>query len=319
MRPHRVARQRASCAAPALYSAMHRVARLFALLVLSGCRSAEPPRPSPAREPVTHTRYADLLAPPAAPADARIGYGDAPQQYGELRLPAGAGPHPVVVLVHGGCWRSAFDLRYAAPAAAALSRAGYATWLIEYRRIGDAGGWRGTFDDADAAVAFVARLAERHPVDPSRVVLAGHSAGGQLALYVAGRRRWQREGITVRGVVSLAGITDLAAYAAPSGCGSAVAPLLGEPADSAAARRALVSPIERGAVGVPVTMIHGADDPTVPPSQSRAFADAARAWGDTVTLRVVAGAGHFDVIDPTSPAWTEVLDAVARALGPRAP
>lgn len=285
---------------------------LSLFLLLAACRAAEPPRLA---EPSPHTAFAALLTLPSDPADARIAYGAAPQQFGELRIPAGNGPFPLVVLVHGGCWRSAFDLRHDAPAASALTRAGFATWLIEYRRLGDVGGgWPGTFDDVERAIAFVPQLAERHAVDRSRVVLVGHSAGGQLVLFAAGRRTPQREAMTIRGVVSLAGITDLRAYASSSGCGSAVAPLLGSPPDSAAARRALLSPMERGTVGVPLHLVHGDGDPIVPVAQSRAYADSARARGDAVTLSIVPGVGHFDMVDPRSRAWPVVVDAIRAML-----
>ena len=288
--------------------------RLLALsLLLATCRTAEPPRPP---EPPAHTPFGVLLTLPSDPADERTAYGAAAQQFGELRLPAGAGPFPLVVLVHGGCWRSAFDLVHAAPAASALTRAGFATWLIEYRRIGDPGGaWPGTFDDVERALDFVPRLAERHPVDRSRVVLVGHSAGGQLVLFAAGRRARSRDATGIRGVVSLAGITDLRAYASSSGCGSAVAPLLGSPPDSVAARRAVVSPMERGAVGVPLHLVHGDGDPIVPVAQSRAYADSARARGDAVTLSIVPGVGHFDLVDPRSRAWPVVVGAIRAMLG----
>lgn len=285
------------------------------LLLLASCRSAEPPR---AVDPPRHTTFAALLAAPADSPRVRLAYGDAPQQFGELRLPPGAGPFPLVVLVHGGCWRNAFDLRHGAPAASALARGGIATWLIEYRRLGDAGGgWPGTFDDVERAIAHVARLAERYPVDQSRVVLVGHSAGGQLVLFAAGRRTPQRDSVTIRGVVSLAGIADLRAFAAPTGCGSAVRPLLGTPVDSATARRALVSPAERGAIGVPLHLVHGEGDPIVPVAQSRSYAELARARGDAVVLSVVSGVGHFDFVDPRSPAWTVVVNAIRAVLGTR--
>jgi acetyl esterase/lipase len=289
---------------------------LLAVSLVAGCRHADVPGP-------THmTEFAALLAMPVSPADVRESYGSSPLAYGELRMPAGPGPFPLVVLVHGGCWRSAFDLPHDVPAATALTRAGLATWLIEYRRVGDTGGgWPGTFDDVEQAVAHVARLAERYPIDRSRIVLAGHSAGGQLALHVANRRAHApgvaaAESLTIRTVVSLAGITDLRGYSSPSGCGSAVVPLVGGAATDVPQRYAATSPIEQGRIGIPLRLVHGGSDAIVPVAAARAFAEAARARGDEVTLSVVPDAGHFDLVDPTSAAWRVVLQAIRGAVFP---
>ena len=178
---------------------------------------------TPAR-PATVT-WEQISRPPAAPADHRIQYGEHAFAFGELRLPRGSGPHPVVVVVHGGCWQSQYDLRYMSHLSAALSQAGIATWTLEYRRIGNAGGgWPGTFDDVARGTDYVRTLAQRFPLDLNRVVVAGHSAGGHLALWVAARRNLPRESplftanpLPLRGVVSLAGITDLRKYGAGTG------------------------------------------------------------------------------------------------------
>ena len=269
--------------------------------------------------------YAELTAAPVAPATARIAYGPGARQFGDLRLPNGHGPFPIVVLVHGGCWQAGYGLDYVAPAAAALTRLGVATWSIEYRRLGDpGGGWPGTFEDVARATSYVTQLAERFPLDPRHVVLAGHSAGGQLALWVAQRERRAigdapalPAAITIRGVIGLAGITDLRAYSAdPGSCNLSVAELLdGMPAERPD-RYAAASPIERLPLGVPSRMVHGASDPIVSVDQSRTFAERAKSAGDDAGLVVVPGAGHFDLVAPRSAAWPAVVDAV-RGLLPR--
>jgi len=273
--------------------------------------------------------YSELAGAPAAPADHRIAYGAEPLQFGELRLPAtGNALVPIVVLLHGGCWRSAYDLRHISPAAAAITSTGVATWTIEYRRLGDAvGGWPGTFHDVAQAVDHVRTLAGRFPVDTMRVVLAGHSAGGQLALWAASRRASDRANIPalsayplrVSGVISLAGITDLAAYgAAPGSCNSSVTPLLGGTPAEHPERYAAVSPIQRLPIGARVRLVHGAADPIVPVSQSQLFVDRARAAGEIdFDLEIVPDAGHFDLVAPQAEAWAAVLRAVRSLTGPR--
>ncbi|CAA9328891.1 MAG: hypothetical protein AVDCRST_MAG68-2386 [uncultured Gemmatimonadetes bacterium] len=255
-----------------------------------------------------------------APAGQRVAYGAGPLQFGELRLPDGGGPAPVVVLVHGGCWQNEYTLSHVAGAAEALRRAGFAVWALEYRRLGDpGGGWPGTFQDVARGVDHLRILAATAPrLDTTRVVLAGHSAGGQLALWAASRRAGDALGgafpLRAAGVVSLAGITDLRGYgAAPGGCNSSVHPLLGGTPAEHPDRYAAVSPIERVPLGVPVRLVHGARDPIVPVAQSRALLDRMRAAGESAELTVVEGAGHFDVIAPQSEAWKAVVSAV-RAL-----
>ena len=281
------------------------------LMLLAGCsRHASTPAAHP-------TEFAALLALPSSPPTARLAYGAGPQQFGELRLPAGEGPFPLVVLVHGGCWRSAFDLAHDAPLASALARAGLATWLIEYRRVGDAGGgWPGTFADVHDAVAYVAWLARHYPLDSTRVVLVGHSAGGELALHEGAARAATPDAPRVRAVVSLAGITDLRGYAAPTGCGSAVVPLMGGTADAVPDRYRAASPMDQPAAGLPVRLVHGAADPIVPLAQSQRYVAAAQARGGDASLTVVPAAGHFDLVDPTSAAWPTVRDVIRRASAP---
>jgi acetyl esterase/lipase len=284
--------------------------------------SAAAPVSAPASMPAPPITWSDLAALPVAPADARIAYGDDPLHFAELRLPPGAGPFPVAVLVHGGCWQAAYDVQHVSQLAAALAREGVATWTLEYRRLGDAGGgWPGTFDDVARGIDALRPAAAQHPLDTSRVVLVGHSAGGQLALWAAGPRAAagtvpRGPALRARGVVSLAGITDLRAYgAAPGGCNASVTPLLGGTPAEVGPRYDLVSPVSLVPLGVPVRLVHGALDRTVPPEQSRDFAERATAAGDDARLLLVDGAAHFDVVAASSAAWPTVLGAVRELLG----
>jgi len=271
---------------------------------------------STAQPPRSRT-FNEVAAMPSRPADARLTYGSAPEQFGELRLPAGPGPHPVIVLIHGGCWRAEYDIAHIAPLATGLRDDGFAVWAIEYRRVGSpGGGWPGTFLDVGAAIDHLRTLAHTHPLDLSRVVVAGHSAGGHLALWSASRGVLPKAspiGVTdpliPKGVVSIAGITDVGAYASPNGCGSAVVPLMGGAPDAVADRYAQASPVA-AVPPVPVQLIVGTADTIVPRTQADAFVTAA---GSRATVRLVEGAGHFDLIAPDRAAWTVLRDAL-RAL-----
>jgi len=266
----------------------------------------------------------DLLALPQPPADRTIAWGPAPQQVAELRLPKGRGPHPVVIVVHGGCWQAPWGFDHVRGLAAALTAEGWATWSLEYRRLGDpGGGWPGTILDVARGADRLRETARDHPLDLDRVVALGHSAGGQLALWLAARPRLPggsplRTGtpLRLRGVVSLAGITDLRAGAASGVCGDAIPQLLGGPPQDHAGRLSQSSPIERLPLGVPVRLVCGARDAIVPIGQARAYEAAAKRAGDRVAVEVVEGAGHFELVAPGSSAYPAVRDAV-RSFVPR--
>jgi len=170
----------------------------------------------------------DILKLPSQPPAAKVSYGPASQQYAELRLPAGKGPFPVVVVIHGGCWIQYATTEYTSHLASALTKEGWATWNLEYRRAHEEGGaWPGTFLDTAHGIDALRNTAAKYPLDLNRVVAMGHSAGGQLALWAAGRTRippgseiHTANPLPLRGVVSLAGIADMRAYAehGPSDC-----------------------------------------------------------------------------------------------------
>lgn len=267
--------------------------------------------------------WEEISSLPAPAADHRISYGNDPLNFGDLRLPNGPGPHPVAVVIHGGCWRSENDLRHVSHLSAALTRSGIATWTLEYRRIGDkGGGWTGTFSDVAGGADYLRTLAKRFPLDLRRVVLVGHSAGGQLALWLAARRNLPRQSqlyskdpLLVRGVVSLAGITDLRSFSVGSAyCNASVAPLLGGTPEEVPERYAQASPIELLPFGVPLRLLRGSLDPIVSIEQSARFAKRAQDTGDPVEVWQIEGAGHFDLIAPFAPAWTRVERAVVSLL-----
>lgn len=274
-----------------------------------------------ATRPIT---FAELAALPAPAAEHRIAYGAGPEQFGELRLPQGSGSASIVVLIHGGCWLQAYDVAHTRPLAAALANAGYAVWSPEYRRVGGAGGYPATFDDVAAAVDSVRMLARRFPrLDTTRTVLAGHSAGGHLALWAAAREPGESlDGAGVAhaplrpaGVVSLAGIADLAAYGAGTGsCNGPVLSLLGGSPADVPARYAATSPVLRPPT-VPVRVVHGAADPIVPLAQSEALVQVIERAGRTASLATITGAGHFDVVAPRGPSFDALLAAIEALVG----
>jgi acetyl esterase/lipase len=239
------------------------------------------------------------LAPP--PPGHKISYGDSEFQFGELRLPTGRGPHPAAIVIHGGYWRAAYDLKHIGHLCAALTRDGIATWSLEYRRIGNpGGGWPGTFDDIRQGAAHLSKIAG---IDKSRVIAMGHSAGGHLALWLAKQRA-----IELRGVVPLAPVADLRKAFELRLSSNVVEEFLGGSPTQVPDRYRAASPIEMVPLGIRQRVIHGEHDDLVPIGISRAYVTAAKSKGDDVTLTEPSGAGHFELIDPRSSAWPVVRD-----------
>jgi 3-dehydroquinate dehydratase-2 len=221
-----------------------------------------------------------------------VAYGDAADQTGDLRVP---GPgRPLVVLVHGGFWRRPWTRDLMDGLAVDLFDLGLATLNIEYRRIGSGGGWPTSADDVVAALGWSSDRFER-------TILIGHSAGGHLALAAALR-------FPVDLVISLAGVTDLAAAVADNlGDGAAEAFLNG-------ADRAAASPLEMLPLARRQLIVHGTDDETVPVSYARRYVDAARTAGDSAELLELPDVGHMELIDERSHAWRVVADRMAGLL-----
>lgn len=253
----------------------------------------------------------------------RITYGKGPQQFGELRVPKGDGPYPVVVVIHGGCWQNAFDYVYMTRLAGWLTEHGVATWTIEYRRLGDdGGGWPGTFLDVATAADALRDFAARSRLDLKRVYATGHSAGGQLALWLASRATlaasselYRKDPIAIRGVLGLAAITDLAKYriGPPNSCHSSVEPLLGGGPDKAPARYAETSPAQRLPLAVPQIFIQGEKDPIVEAASVREYVEAANKSGDRAMIFELPGAGHFEAC-VALPQTATVFEEALRAL-----
>ena len=267
----------------------------------------------------------DRLAREAPPPTARIPYSLAQQQFGDLRLPTSAtpAPYPVVIVIHGGYWRNRYDLAYFGAVCGALADAGLASWNIEYRRIGDVGGaWPGTFADVAAAADALREVAASYPLDLSRALTLGHSAGGQLALWLAGRPRiaaasplWRADPLPIAGAVSLAGVLDLRrAWELRLSENATEALMLATPADDPD-RYAASSPWDLAPLGVPQVLFHGTADSNVPFELSQRYADRAQTLGDDARLIAQAGAGHFEAVDPATAEWRAVAAELARLAG----
>ena len=272
----------------------------------------------------------DVLTRAAPPPDFVVSYGPGRDHVADVRLPPvpsslpvpSAAPAPLVLFLHGGFWRAAYDRTHTGPLAAALAAAGFAVCTPEFRRTGHPdGGWPGTFDDVAAAVdrlpTLVREAAGADVISGEPAVLAGHSAGGHLALWAAARHMipagmpWHTGPPRVAGVVALAAVSDLdACYTVGLGHG-AVVTLLGGGPDEYPERYQITDPMRLLPLGCPVRLVHGTADSVVPCSLSTGFLARGSAAGDDVSLTELPGAGHFDVIDPLSGVWPRVIAAFA--------
>ena len=247
-----------------------------------------------------------ILDVPPAPRGERLAYGPDENQFGELRVPVGRGPHPVAIVIHGGYWRARYDLAHIGHLCEAITKQGLATWSLEYRRIGNpGGGFPGTLDDVRSGAAHLKRIAMERSLDLERVVATGHSAGGQLVLWLAKQKE-----LALRGIVPLAPVADLRRAWELKLSNTVVADFLGGSPQQVSERYRAASPIELVPLGVAQRVLHGATDDVVPIEISRAYVAAAKKSGDDARLIEVAGAGHFELIDPRSDAWPVVKSTI---------
>jgi acetyl esterase/lipase len=257
---------------------------------------------------------------------APVAYGAHPSQFFEVYRPAGVGPHPVVVLIHGGFWRLPWGLELMRPLALDLVSRGYAAVNIEYRRLGEpGGGWPGTCEDVTEALRRLCGPGDfASDLDLARGVgLVGHSAGGHLALWAASRAG-DMSASPIRVVVSQAGVVDLRAAMRDrldeeGSVPPAALEFMGAPPGETAAY-ALASPIELLPLGPRVRqlVLHGDADDRVPYRQSLDYVRAAREAGDDARLVPFTGMGHFELIDPSHESWhvtVRELDRLLRAAG----
>lgn len=303
------------------------------------------PGPADAAAKRAEAEEASAFAHAAVPPDVTAAYGELPDQIADFYRPrvapgTPARPAPLVVVLHGGAWRAPYDRTHISPFAAYLAGRGFAVASVEYRRGGEeppsggdgsaypreeappAGRWPDTLDDIAAAVDALPALAVRvlgaDSVDPRRVVLTGHSAGGHLALWAAARNAlppdspWHRPSPPpLRGVVALAPIADFASAIRLRVCSDAVVQFLGGP-DHVTARLPHADPAALLPTGIATTIVQGTTDIEVPPQVARAFAEAAALAGEEVTEAVLDGIGHFPLIDPAAGACAVVAEEIAQ-------
>ena len=253
----------------------------------------------------------DILTLPPPPADMRLAYGTDPNQFGDLRLPKGKekGPFPVVMNIHGGYWRAKYDLTHAGHLCAALTKQGCATWNVEYRRVGNpGGGWPGTFEDIASGYRFLPQIAKQYHLDPTKIVVMGHSAGGQLALCLAGHEP------SVRRALSLAGVVDLQRAFDLHLSNDAVVEFLGGKPSDVPDHYQEADPMRLAIPQAKEVLIHGSADDVVPPGFSRDYVEKKKKTKEDASLVEVSKADHFDLIDPRSAAWPQVEASVLALL-----
>lgn len=262
----------------------------------------------------------------AADADVRfplrVRYGADPSQFGDLYLPFTGSALPVVVMVHGGGWLQKYDLGYTGVLAQSLVRSGIAVWNIEYRRVGGTGGWPETLADVDAATEALPTLVQARAggrLDLGRVHVAGHSAGGHLAAWLAGRHTLGADApganpsVRIHSATTMAGVFDLM-LAVTNGKDQFLRGLLGGGPNEVPDRYRIASPIDHLPIGLPLKAFHGEEDRTVSVRQSLNYVAAATRLGDPATVQIIPSVGHGELADPRSPAWETVRAHIVGAL-----
>jgi len=284
--------------------------RLLPILLLAAACSPATPAPEEAPTPVqpNNATYGTDANLAASKPDAILRYADHPRGFAELRLPQGEGPFPLAVIYHGGCWKTGIASQaYMAPLATRWQQLGVATLNVDYREVGDGGGWPGSFTDWAASARLIEEVAAKHPVDRARVTLVGHSAGGLPAQWLATSQGadgpvGKRAALTARAAIIIDGPGDVGAErpAFDALCQfSAVDPFMGGAPEAAPARYAAISPATTAPQLAQILFVQAKL-----PAPSAATQTALGASGAKVAVRENVGQSHFAIITPGNPAYT---------------
>jgi len=260
----------------------------------------------------------DYIALKAIKPDHHISYGKHPEQFGELYLPQSSGPYSVIILIHGGCWRAQYGLSQLGSLSKALTTLGFAVWNIEFRRLGNGGGWPITFEDVSLGADFLRSIAEKYSLDLSSVSAMGHSAGGHLALWLAGRyhlptssQLFSKTPLKLKSIVSLAGIPDLVEGVNQIICRGACQELLGDLPDKFPERYHQASPHYLLPLNIPQWHLVGEHDPIVPVNYLEPYIETA-SQQDDVHFEIIPDIGHFEMVMPDTISWNSIKHAVLR-------
>lgn len=244
-------------------------------------------------------------------------YGKHAEQFGELYLPKKAELHPVIILIHGGCWQAQYDLSTLGQLSKALTKIGYAVWNIEFRRLGNGGGFPITFEDVAMGADFLNTIAETYALDLSKLTAMGHSAGGHLALWLAGRHHlphssklFSESAIKIQRVISLAGIPDLVAGVEQDICRGACQDLAGGLPHEVPEQYQLASPHHLLPLSIPHWHLVGALDSHVPASYLKPFIQKAKLQDNKVYFKVIPDIGHFEMVMPDTASWKHIKEAL---------
>jgi acetyl esterase/lipase len=268
--------------------------------------------------------WADLLNRPRPAPTATVHYSSDPLQVVDVWVPESAGPHPVALMVHGGCWQTEIaDRTIMNWIADDLRRRGIAVWNIDYRGVDRGGGYPGTFQDVAAAADALRAHATEYRLDATRVVAIGHSAGGHLALWLAGRPRLPAGSplrtanpLAIAEAISLGGLPDLEEAArSENGCGNDVVVQL-----TGGVRAGRIDPFTDTSVprlaplGVRQVLINGRQDRIIPVAYPEGYAAPMRAAGDDVRVRMLDATGHVELVAPETAAWAAAVEELQRAF-----
>lgn len=268
----------------------------------------------------------DLLARPRPEPTHTIKWGPGATDIADLWLPEGAGPHPVVLMVHGGCWQKAIaDRTIMNYAAEDLRTQGLAVWNIEYRGVDeDGGGYPGTFLDVAHAADALRDQAAAYNLKTDRIAAFGHSAGGHLALWLAARPKLPASSplrmdnpLRITGVVNSGGLADLkrsAPVTQPECLSSILDQLTGDISSTRANVFSDTSPAEMFPLRVFQVSVNGEDDYIAPAVLGQDYTRRAKAAGDRAEVAVLANTGHVELVTPGTDAFRRETDYLKSML-----